>query len=76
MKQSNYLISERRVRAAIYEMYDENNPDNRPREISHGVFKQLDEVVTAAIYELITEESCRGGRLNANGEFNIEYQPE
>lgn len=73
MKQSKRLISERRVRAAIFEEYDERNPDNKPREISQEVIDALDEVVRSAISCLVVRGHCQGGRLQHKTAFHIDY---
>lgn len=73
MKQSTRLISERRVRAAIFAAYDEQNPDNKPREIAVSVIDALDSIVMQLIYELVRQEDCSSGRLKNTGYFITEY---
>ena len=74
MKQSTRLISERRVRAAIFKTYDQLNPDNKPREISAEVFTALDTALRFMIDDLVEQESCANGRLKDNGHFVCGYR--
>ena len=74
MKQSKRLISERRVRARIFKTYDQLNPDNKPREISSGVFVALDTALRFMIDDLVENESCANGRLTDNGYFAVAYR--
>ena len=74
MKQSNRLISERRVRAAIFAAYDIMNPDNKPREISSEVFIALDTALRALIADMVEQETCVNGRLKDNGYFVCSYR--
>ena len=74
MKQSTRLISERRVRAAIFKTYDDVNPDNKPREISSEVFIALDTALRAMITDMVEQETCVNGRLKDNGYFVCSYR--
>jgi hypothetical protein len=76
MKQSKRLISERRVRAYIYETFQDLNPDNKPREISQKVYDALDTVVKEAVQGLVFQAPCLGGRLIQEGRFFVEYWPQ
>lgn len=76
MKQSKRLISERRVRTAIFAAYDEYNPDNKPREISAEVIDSLDEILWVLIEDVVEQEVCINGRLNLNGFFETSYYQE
>jgi len=73
MIQSNRLISERRVRAAIFAAYDEHNPDNKPREISQDIINALDSMVQEAIKYCVIQGHCQNGRLQHRTAFHVEY---
>ena len=75
MKQSKRLISERRVRAYIFETFDDLNPDNKPREVSQEVFDALDEVLQYLISDQVCMASCENGRLNFQGFSHIRHLP-
>lgn len=75
MKQSIRLISERRVRAAIFKTYDQLNPDNKPREISRSVIDSLDIAIRELISDMIYHAPVENGRLNQSGFFSVEYLP-
>jgi hypothetical protein len=72
--QSKRLISERRVRAAIFNAYDEHNPDNKPREISSEVFIAIDTALRAMIDDMVEQETCVNGRLKDGGYFVVGYR--
>lgn len=75
MKQSTRLISERRVRAYILWQYGEDNPDNKPREISRSVIDSLDIAIRELISDMIYHAPVENGRLNHSGFFSVEYLP-
>lgn len=75
MKQSEKLISERRVRAAILTAYDEYNPDNKPREISNSIITALDEAIKELIIDIAKQAPCNNGRVSFSGYFCTEYLP-